>query len=36
MYPTMYYAFQMWQYTDGGSIPGIDGRVDMNIAWKQW
>ena len=36
MYPTMYYNFQMWQYSDSGSIPGIQGRVDMNIAWKEW
>ncbi len=36
MYPTMYYHFHMWQYSDSGSIPGIDGCVDMNIAWKKW
>jgi len=36
MYPTMYYAFQMWQYSDSGSIPGIEGKVDMNIAFKKW
>ncbi len=36
MYPTMYYNYQVWQYTDSGSVDGIDGRVDMNIAWKRW
>ena len=23
----------MWQYTSSGSVPGINGRVDMNIAY---
>lgn len=25
------YKVQMWQYTDSGSVPGINGPVDMNI-----
>lgn len=25
------YKVQMWQYTDNGRVPGIDGRVDMNL-----
>ena len=25
------YAVQMWQYSDNGSVPGIKGRVDMNL-----
>lgn len=25
------YAFQMWQYTASGRVPGIEGDVDMNI-----
>ena len=24
----------MWQYTSGGSVPGISGRVDMNWCYK--
>ena len=36
MYPTMYYHYDMWQYTSSGSVPGIEGNVDMNIAWKRW
>lgn len=36
MYPTMYYNYQIWQYSDHGSIEGIDGRVDMDIAFKRW
>ena len=26
-----YYDFDIWQYTSGGSVAGIEGRVDMNI-----
>lgn len=26
------YDFTVWQYTDGGTIPGIDGVVDLNIS----
>ena len=36
MYPTMYYHYDIWQYTSSGSVPGIDGDVDMNIAWRRW
>ncbi len=25
--------YQMWQYTSKGSVPGISGHVDMNIAY---
>ncbi len=31
--PDMYYNYRIWQYTDSGSVPGIDGRVDMDIAF---
>ena len=31
--PTMYYHYRIWQYTDSGKIPGIETRVDMNIAF---
>lgn len=31
--PTMYYNFRIWQYTDSGSVPGISGKVDMDIAF---
>ena len=31
--PTMYYDYRIWQYTDSGKIPGVDTRVDMNIAF---
>lgn len=26
-------SFNMWQYTSNGSVPGIKGRVDMDIAY---
>ena len=26
----------MWQYSSGGSVPGIGGRVDMNAAYKDY
>ncbi len=30
--PDMYYNYRIWQYTDSGSVPGIEGKVDMNLA----
>ena len=31
--PDMFYNFRIWQYTDSGNIPGIEGKVDMDIAF---
>ena len=28
------YKIQMWQYTDQGTVPGIDGNVDMNLWFE--
>lgn len=28
--------YDMWQYTDKGSIPGIKGKVDMNICYTKY
>ncbi len=25
------YRFEMWQYTDSGKVPGIEGNVDINL-----
>ena len=25
------YRIDMWQYTEEGSVPGIDGNVDLNL-----
>lgn len=30
------YAYGVWQYSEKGSISGINGEVDMNIAFKMW
>jgi len=31
--PTMYYNYRIWQYSDSGQVPGIETKVDMNIAF---
>ena len=33
--PSFAYDFQMWQYTDSGIVPGIEGYVDLNIAFRE-
>ena len=33
--PLMPYDFAMWQYTNSGSVAGIEGYVDLNICFKQ-
>ncbi len=30
------YAYGVWQYSEKGSINGISGEVDMNIAFRMW
>lgn len=36
--PTLYfpYEYAVWQYSDTGSVPGIQGEVDLNISFKEW
>ncbi len=34
--PTYYYDFTMWQYSSKGQVPGIEGNVDLNIAFKDF
>ena len=31
--PQTPYAFSMWQYTDSGKVPGIEGNVDLNLQF---
>ncbi len=31
--PTLYYDLQLWQYSSSGTVDGIDGNVDLNIAF---
>lgn len=33
--PTFAYDFSIWQYTNEGAVPGIDGPVDLNICFKK-
>ena len=28
----MYYRYSVWQYSETGSVPGIDGDVDLNLC----
>ncbi len=32
--PSFAYDVQMWQYTNEGTVPGIPGPVDLNIAFR--
>lgn len=34
--PSLYYKFRIWQYTETGRIPGIDGGVDVNICFDPY
>lgn len=34
--PTYTGSYGMWQYTSDGAVDGIAGRVDMNIAYKDY
>lgn len=29
-------SYDMWQYTSGGTVPGISGRVDMNHCYRDY
>lgn len=29
-------SYHMWQYTNGGTIPGINGKVDLNFKIGSW
>lgn len=30
------YEYQVWQYSDKGTVNGINGPVDLNISFKLW
>ncbi|MEA4920728.1 MAG: GH25 family lysozyme [Clostridiaceae bacterium] len=34
--PGFYYNFQMWQYSDKGSVSGISGNVDLNLSFVDY
>ena len=33
--PSFAYHVELWQYTNEGTVPGIAGQVDMNIAFRK-
>lgn len=35
-FPTMYYNYDMWQYSTDGSVSGIEGKVDMNLCFTDF
>ncbi len=35
-FPTMYYKFDMWQYTMEGKIDGVEGTIDLNISFTDF
>lgn len=34
--PSYPYSFGMWQYTNQGTVPGIDTSVDLNLCFKAY
>ncbi|MDD6278787.1 MAG: glycoside hydrolase family 25 protein [Oscillospiraceae bacterium] len=34
--PSYYYDIDMWQYSCTGTVPGIQGEVDLNISFKDY
>lgn len=32
--PTFYYHFDLWQYSHKGTVPGIEGSVDLNLDFR--
>lgn len=32
--PQYYFGFDMWQYSSSGTVPGIEGNVDLDIAFR--
>ncbi len=34
--PALYYNYMIWQYSCSGTVPGIQGDVDLNICFKNY
>lgn len=34
--PSFYYNYDMWQYSNDGIVPGIEGKCDLNICFKDY
>lgn len=33
-YPDFYYAYDVWQYSDGGVLEGVDEVIDLNVEFR--
>jgi len=34
--PDFHYRFDLWQYSSTGTVPGIEGPVDLNLAFRDF
>lgn len=34
--PSFYYEYDMWQYSNSGKVPGVEGSCDLNICFKNY
>ena len=34
--PTFYYHYDLWQYSHTGTVPGIQGNVDLDLAFRDF
>ena len=34
--PSFYYRYTMWQYTSEGTVPGVEGTVDLNLCFEPY
>lgn len=34
--PSLYYEFSMWQYTEDGTVAGIEAPCDINVSFKNY
>lgn len=34
--PSFYYDYKIWQYSNTGRVPGIEGDVDLNICFRPY
>lgn len=34
--PSLYYGFRIWQYSAEGTVPGIEGSVDLNLCFEPY
>ncbi len=34
--PSFYYEYDIWQYSNSGTVPGVEGLCDLNICFKDY